>query len=90
MDITELREQIDQIDHDLVELYRRRMETARAIGRYKREHHLPVMDSEREKILLNKVAEQAGKEYKEGILALYRLLLEQSRMRQELDGLSEN
>lgn len=86
MDISELREQINEIDHEIVELYGRRMETARAIGRYKREHNLPVLDSERERSLLNKVAEQAGEENEQGVRALYHLLIDHSRMRQDMDG----
>ena len=69
MDINELREQIDEIDRKIVELYGRRMETASAIGLYKREHNLPVFDSERERNLLNKVAEQAGEDNEQGIRA---------------------
>ena len=86
MDIRELREQIDKIDHEIVELYGRRMETARAIGRYKREHKMPLPDSERERNLLNRVAEQAGEDNEQGVRALYHLLLDHSRMRQEMDG----
>lgn len=90
MDINELREQINEIDRGIVELYGKRMETARAIGRYKREHNLPVLDSERERNLLNKVAEQAGEENEQGIRALYHLLMDHSRMRQEMDGHPES
>ena len=90
MDINELREQINEIDCGIVELYGKRMETARAIGRYKREHNLPVLDSERERSLLNKVAEQAGEENEQGIRALYHLLIDHSRMRQEMDGHPES
>lgn len=90
MDIGELREQIDGIDRQLVDLYCRRMDVARAVGRYKRENRLPVLDSERERNLLNKVAEQAGAENEQGIRALYHLLLDHSRLRQQLDGHPES
>ena len=90
MDIRELREQIDGIDRQLVDLYIQRMETARAIGRYKRENGIPVLDSERERLLLNKVAEQAGEEYEQGIRALYCLLMDQSKAFQRLDVCPEN
>ncbi len=90
MEISELREQIDDIDRKLVELYCRRMDTAREIGRYKRENNLPVLDSERERNLLNKVAEQAGEENEQGIRALYQLLMDHSRLRQQLDGHPES
>ena len=90
MDISELRKQIDDIDSKLVDLYCRRMKTAREIGRYKRANGLPVLDSERERILLNKVAEQAGEENEQGIRALYQLLMDHSRLRQQLDGHPES
>ena len=90
MDINELRKQIDEIDRQIVDLYGKRMETAGAIGRYKREHNLPVFDSERERILLNRVAEQAGEENERGVRALYHLLMDHSRMRQETDGHPES
>lgn len=90
MDIRDLREQIDEIDRQLVDLYCKRMDTARAIGRYKRENALPVLDSERERALLNRVAEQAGDENEQGIRALYHLLMDHSRLRQQLDGHPES
>ena len=86
MDIQELRQQIDAIDRELVSLYCRRMETARIIGQFKRQNGLPVLDSERERELLNKVAELAGKENEQGIRAIYRLLLDQSKQRQLSDS----
>ena len=86
MDIQELRQRMDDIDRRLVDLYCRRMETARLIGQFKRENNLPVLDSRRERELLNRVAEQAGKENEQGIRALYQLLLDQSRRRQISDG----
>ncbi len=90
MDISELRTQIDGIDKQLVDLYCRRMDTAREIGRYKRENNLPVLDTERERNLLNKVAEQAGEENEQGIRAMYQLLMDHSRLRQQLDGHPES
>jgi chorismate mutase/prephenate dehydratase len=90
MDISELREQINEIDREIVDLYGRRMETARAIGRYKRAHHLPVLDSERERELLDRVAKQAGEENEQGVRELYQLLLDHSKRRQETDGLQED
>jgi len=86
MEIQELRQEIDRIDQEIVKLYVRRMETARAIGQYKRERQLPVLDSERERALLNKVAAQAGAEYEQGIRELYQLMMKQSRNLQEQDG----
>lgn len=45
--LTALRRQIDQIDNDLLELYGKRMEVSREIGRYKKEHDMPVIQTSR-------------------------------------------
>ena len=86
MNIQDLRQRIDAIDRDLVDLYCKRMETSRLIGEYKRQNNLPVRDSERERALLNKVADLAGEENEQGIRALYQLILDQSRLRQQMDA----
>ena len=89
MDLQELRRQIDDIDAQVAALYRRRMEAARRIGEYKRENGLPVHDAAREEALLARVSGLAGAEYAEGVRALYRVLLAQSREWQQRDGETE-
>ena len=90
MTIQELRENIDRIDQQIVQLYCERMETARQIGAYKRENHLPVRDTERERELLNRLAQQAGDQYEQGIRALYQQMLDHSRILQQLEGKTES
>ena len=82
MTIGKLRAEIDRIDSELVRLYGERMKTAEQIGEYKREHHLPVRDEQREKELLDKVGRQAGEENADGVRELFALLMAQSRERQ--------
>ena len=82
MEIQELRKQIDEIDSRMVELYIRRMEVAAQIGAYKRERGLPVLDTERERELLNRVGALAGPENENGVRALFSMLMAQSRSRQ--------
>ena len=90
MTIQELRKNIDRIDQQIVQLYCERMETARQIGAYKRENHLPVRDTERERELLNRLAQQAGDQYEQGIRALYQQMLDHSRILQQLEGKPES
>lgn len=45
--LTLLRQQIDQIDNDLLEVLAKRMQVSRDIGRYKNEHCMPVVQAER-------------------------------------------
>lgn len=79
MGLQEMRAEIDRIDREIVTLYLRRMETVKAIGAWKRENNVPVRDPEREKRLLDEAAAMAGEEYGDGVRALFRLLIEQSR-----------
>ena len=86
MTIEELRAQIDRIDSEMIRLYGERLETARLIGQYKQEHHLPVTDPGREREVLNRAGEKAGEENENGVRALFGFLMAQSRVRQMLDG----
>ena len=56
MDITELRQQIDTIDDQLVSLVGQRMEIAAQIAAYKRENNLPILVPGREREKLADVA----------------------------------
>ena len=42
-----LRQQIDKVDTDLLDLYAKRMSIARQIGHYKKEHSMPVVQESR-------------------------------------------
>ena len=90
MDIQDYRAKIDQVDSELVRLYGERMEITKEIGRYKREHNLPVLDTERERNLLNRVGEMAGEENENGVRALFGFLMSQGRASQLLDGRKES
>ena len=84
MNMDELRSRIDDIDTEMVELYKKRLDIADQIGAYKREKGLPVYDSERERRLLNKVGEQAGDGHENGVRAMFSLLMDQSHTQQLL------
>lgn len=45
--LQQLRQQIDRIDTELLELYNRRMAVSREIGKYKKEHSMPVVQESR-------------------------------------------
>lgn len=79
MDINELRGEIDDINTQLVELYKKRMAVSAQIADYKKEKGLPVFDPVRERELLCKVSEQAGEELESGVRVLFSMLMELSR-----------
>ena len=61
-ELQDLRRDIDAIDRELVELFRRRMDVTRRVGEYKRERDMPVLDQARERQVLQNKGELAGEE----------------------------
>ncbi len=59
--LTQLRQQIDHIDDELMELLSRRMRIARDIGCYKKEHDMPVVQQGRYGDLMQRRVEMAQK-----------------------------
>jgi len=79
MDLNALRDQIDEIDKELVELFCRRMAVSAQVADYKKANHLPVLVPARERAILQKVAQQAGPEMGNYTRVLYSMLFELSR-----------
>ena len=79
MELTQLRDQIDSIDRELVELFKRRMNVSAQVAEYKRRTGMNVLDSSRERALLNKVSELSGEEFEEYTRTLYATILDLSR-----------
>lgn len=77
--IEESRNRIDEIDKDIVRLFKERMETAANVAEYKREKGIPVHDPARERQLLGKIAELSGKEYSDYGKVLYSTILSLSK-----------
>lgn len=88
MELQELRNQIDAIDRQLVELFHQRMDVTAQVGEYKAAHGIPVLDQERERqVLLNK-AQLAGEKLRPAVTTLYQTILALSR-RQQRDMIRE-
>lgn len=83
MNLDELRAEIDKIDDQLIKLFQDRMEVASKIGQYKKDNGLPVLNSQREREILNEVADKSKPEMKSYLRVLYSLLFELSRSYQE-------
>ena len=74
MDIEQLRKEIDGIDKELVALFVKRMGVAAEVAAYKRETGKPVLDPERERMLLQKVSDLAGEDMESQTRILYHLI----------------
>ena len=83
MELQDYRNQLDQIDDQLVALFRQRMETVKNVADYKKEHGAPVFAAGRERDILYRVTGACGEELQEYTKILYSTLLELSRDYQE-------
>ena len=77
MNLSDWRERIDSIDHQLIDLLNERMHCAQEIGRIKKAAGKPIRDPQRELDVLAKIkASNQGLIKDEALEALYRLLIE--------------
>ena len=60
MELSEIRTRIDAVDDQLLKLFLERMELAEEVAAYKSEHHLPILNKQREREILAKVTARAG------------------------------
>ncbi len=84
-----LREQINQIDTELMELMARRMKISKEIGEYKKDHKMPVLQTRRYDDIINQwamSATQLGLD-DDFVKSVYRLIHEES-VRQQLEVLN--
>ena len=82
-DICEIRAEIDSIDDQIIELFKRRMDCAKDVAEYKYENNIPILNVQREEEILSSVQKRGGKYYLysrmlfEEILSLSRALQEE-------------
>ena len=83
MDLKDLRDKIDAIDDELVQLFVKRMEISAQVADYKKANGLPIYVPAREREILQDVAEKAGPEMANYTRVLYSMLFELSRSYQK-------
>ena len=79
MELEEIRKKIDEIDGQLLELFRRRMDLVREVAAYKIEHRMEVL----EQAILERVAGQAEPGYGEYAVDFFSELMRISRQMQQ-------
>ena len=78
-ELKDLRERIDAIDQQMVDLFKQRMEVSKEVAAYKQANGLPTLDAGRKRALLSKVGEQAGEELADYTQSVYRTILAAGR-----------
>ncbi|MBM6909352.1 bifunctional chorismate mutase/prephenate dehydratase [Oscillibacter valericigenes] len=81
MELSEIRKKIDAVDDQLLDLFLQRMDLSEEVAAYKNEHHLPILNKERERAILAKVTERSG-EKERYAYHLFSTLFELARSRQ--------
>ena len=89
MELNEIRNQIDQVDDQLVQLFTKRMHLSEEVAKYKKEHNLPIYVPARERGILMDVAKKAGPEMDNYARVLYSMLFELSRSYQNKKNSSQ-
>ena len=78
--LTQKRAELDEIDREIVELYEARMRVCREIGVLKRENGTDIFDEARENdVLATRDAMLSDASLKEGLCAIFKLLMDQSK-----------
>ena len=79
MEIKDLRNQIDEIDEELVRLFIKRMNVSKQVADYKRENNLPIYVPAREREILQEVGKRSGSDLANYTRVLYSMIFELSR-----------
>ena len=77
--LEQMRAEMDIIDKDIIDAFRRRMNLSAEIAEYKKEHKLSVLDVEREKAKLDQIAKDVEDELSAYTSKLYLTLADLSR-----------
>lgn len=82
MDITELRQQINELDDKLTKLFVERMKISADIAEYKLQVGMNIRDSKREKEIVDSLSSKVDPVYSPYVKALYSQIFEMSRQHQ--------
>ena len=80
MDLAIIRQEIDQIDDQIVKLLEERMHLVEGVIAYKKASGKPILDSKREEVIFEKARSRVtNKNYQETIVATFSDILKRSR-----------
>ena len=81
MELSEILEKSNAVDDQLLDLFLQRMDLSEEVAAYKNEHHQPILNKQREREILAKVAEKSG-DRERFSYHLFSTIFELSRSRQ--------
>lgn len=89
--LQQLRQQIDRVDTELLDLYNRRMEISREIGKYKKEHSMPVVQESRyDDLIKSRVAAAVQMGMSADFMKTVLQAIHEESVRQQIEILNKN
>lgn len=84
MNLNDLRNDIDKIDREIINLLEKRMDISKSVGDYKEKNNIPVLNINREMEVLNSIASiSKNKEYTKQLTDVYIAIMKGSRSLQK-------
>ncbi len=84
MDLDTIRQEIDKIDDQIVQLLEERMHLVEGVVAYKKATGKPILDTKREEVIFEKVKSRvSNKKYEEAIVETFSDILKRSRNYQD-------
>ena len=71
MDLKDLRNEIDEIDSEILSLFIKRMGVCQNVAAFKKENNLPVLQGGREDEIIKRIKELSPDELKDGAAVLF-------------------
>lgn len=79
MELQDIRKELDQMDDQMTALFVRRMRLVSQVAAYKKEHGLPILDTGREREIMNRVSLAAGEDLEHFTKLLFQTMFSVSR-----------
>ena len=82
--IIQLRQKIDDFDEEIIQLLKKRMHISKEVGKLKEELHIPIEDLTREKEIIERLTQQAGRNLsEEQLIRIFTAVFKSSKLVQE-------
>ena len=82
--IMQLRQKIDDFDEEIIQLLKKRMRISKEVGKLKEELHIPIEDLTREKEIIERLTQQAGRNLsEEQLIRIFTAVFKTSKLVQE-------
>lgn len=78
-ELLKVREELDKLDNELVELFTKRMSLSAEVARIKKEQNIPVLNQGREQQILDRLTGDSDDDMKKYIIELYTKIFDISR-----------